>query len=373
MVAESLQVVVATRVMRPAMQGVLLFAVVGDAFIRHAAPLAPMHRFASGGEDSSALVAEGVRLESIGEAMEALDRFEAAVELDEGNWQALFRIGSLNVGYGLLREGAEFFERALEINPSHGPSAECLARLGAADLEALEGEIEASLVAERAELDARDATEPPLVAMDVARASRVVRVRNFIDDAEIDALVAAARACEADKGAVERSARGAGGWTTVYMNDRLEAELPELRARLLKAAKTADAREWGGVLENRSALELRCAEFHTVVAPGNLAYEEHYDQGSLVTADIMLSDDGAFGGGALSTLEIDDVLLEHTFEKGDLLLFLSHKLHCVSPVSSGLRNVFVAEIWEGAPGTCNCRREERSGPCRACAPLVTPA
>lgn len=342
--------------------------VVADAFVRHA-PLASVPRFASVAEDSLALVEEGVRLESLGEAMEALDRFEAALELDSRNWQALFQMGSLNVAHGLLEEGAEFFERALEINPSHEPSSQCLALLEDADVSALEEEIEVSLRAEQAELDALASDEPSLVPLAVAQASRVARVPKFLDDGEIDSLVAVAREVQAEKGAVERSTRGAGGWSTIYLNSRLKEKLPWLHDRLFEAARAVDAESWNHVLRDRS-LQLRCAEFHTVTPPGNLAYEEHYDQGSLVTVDIMLSDESDFGGGTFSTLEIDDVLVEHTFQKGDLMLFLSHKYHCVSPVTSGRRNVFVAEIWEGAPGTCNCRREARVGDCRACAPLA---
>merc|ERR1711871_684408 len=97
-----------------------------------------------------------------------------------------------------------------------------------------------------------------------------------------------------------------GGWSTVYLNAELGRRLPWLRERVFAAASEADHELWGGILKDK-AVNLRCAEYHTVTPPGNLAFERHYD----------------------------------------LLLFLSHKYHCVSPVESGTRNVLVAELWEG--------------------------
>ena len=38
------------------------------------------------------------------------------------------------------------------------------------------------------------------------------------------------------------------------------------------------------------------------------------------------------------------------FERGDALLFVSHKPHCVAPVTSGLRQVLVMELWVRAVG-----------------------
>ena len=45
--------------------------------------------------------------------------------------------------------------------------------------------------------------------------------------------------------------------------------------------------------------------------------------------------------------ESDDTLHPHHFGKGDALVFLSHKAHCVRPVTSGLRQTLVMELWEG--------------------------
>ena len=77
----------------------------------------------------------------------------------------------------------------------------------------------------------------------------------------------------------------------------------------------------------------------------------------------MLSDTSDFEGGVLSTLEPDGSMIEHTFERGDALIFPSHKYHCVTPVTAGRRNVLVCELWEGLPRRCPQRCSDPWGPC----------
>jgi hypothetical protein len=112
----------------------------------------------------------------------------------------------------------------------------------------------------------------------------------------------------------------------------------------------------------------------------------HRDTGSLVTVDVMLADpvNGDFTGGrfrtpqrsitttaasaaaataassitaatvsgamsaADTTVPSDDVLSydEHTFELGDVVVFVSHRRHGVSPVLTGQRCVLVMELWQ---------------------------
>ena len=293
---------------------------------------------------ADALVSRGIDAEADGETLEALEAYEGAVELDPNHPAALFRLGALNVQFGLTEDARDLFHRALDADPDHSAAAACLHLLQGVDATELDAQHAASIEAARAEDDAVE-EEVELVPVEVARRSAVKRIPRFLSDAEIDELTATAAAVEAEIGAVARPTRG-GGWNTVYLNAELGRRLPWLRERLFAAASAADEELWGGVLAGK-AVNLRCAEYHTVTPPGNLAFERHYDHGSLVTIDIMLSDATAFDGGAFATSEPGDYLLEHPFEKGDLLLFLSHKYHCVSPVESGVRNVFVAELWEG--------------------------
>ena len=311
---------------------------------------------------ADALVSRGIDAEDDGDTLEALEAYESAVELDPDHPNALFRLGALNVQFGLTEDARDFFHRALDADPDHSAAAACLRLLQEVDATELDAQHAASIEAARAEDDAVE-EEVDLVPVDVARRSAIKRIPRFLTDAEIDELTATASVVEADVGAVQRPTRG-GGWSTVYLNAELGRRLPWLRERVFGAASAADEELWGGILKGK-AVNLRCAEYHTVTPPGNLAFERHYDHGSLITIDIMLSDSSSFAGGAFATSEPGDYMLQHPFEKGDLLLFLSHKYHCVSPVESGVRNVLVAELWEGderipEDGRCDLRHGARA-------------
>ena len=46
-----------------------------------------------------------------------------------------------------------------------------------------------------------------------------------------------------------------------------------------------------------------------------------------------------------------------------MLVFPSHKFHCVAPVTAGRRNVLVCELWEGLPRPCPQRCTDPWGAC----------
>lgn len=70
-----------------------------------------------------------------------------------------------------------------------------------------------------------------------------------------------------------------------------------------------------------------------------------------------------FEGGAFQTLEADGNLLVHEFEQGDATVFVSHKYHCVAPVTSGTRRVCVFELWQGDERRCGHRCKKHFGVC----------
>ena len=86
-------------------------------------------------------------------------------------------------------------------------------------------------------------------------------------------------------------------------------------------------------------LNVRVMEVHDVEPGGALSDPQHFDGGSLVTLDVMLSsprggsspaseeDSGDFDGGSFATPESDGSVTRHAFERGDLLVFPSHKYH----------------------------------------------
>lgn len=203
---------------------------------------------------------------------------------------------------------------------------------------------------------------PPLAA---SRATSVRRYANFLSDDEIEAIHAAADSVRGLTGEVSRSnGLEEGSWRTVFFNHRLATLLPDLHARLVAAARDADESSGWGVLDaQRVQLAMRCAEYHVVTTAGGLPNEKHYDAGSLITMDLMLSEADAFEGGVFQTLEPDGTMRRHAFGRGDLLVFLAHKYHCVTPVTRGTRNVFVCELWEGLERRCPRRCDVPFGPC----------
>ena len=223
---------------------------------------------------------------------------------------------------------------------------------------------------------------PSLISESVAQQTSVVRLPQFLSGDDIERLFAAADAVRLDlerAGKVGlhdlayRQSSPKRTWETVFLNHRLDELLPELHSSLFAAARSVDAREgWELLGAGRHPLSFRVAELHTVRPGGALPSPTHFDHGSLITLDLMLSDPGEdFEGGQLQTLETDGSVLSHPFERGDLVLFQSHKYHSVTPVTRGTRRVCVLEIWEGLPRRCPRRCTDPWGPC-TCQFAVTP-
>lgn len=142
-------------------------------------------------------------------------------------------------------------------------------------------------------------------------------------------------------------------------------------------------------------INVRVAEYHEMRSGGSLSSMHHCDTGSLLTIDIMLQEPGATSdelyrafrpagrpehgqhgstpqlsiaassGGCFQTVNNQgDVSSVPNFHAGDALIFVSHKLHRVSPVVSGVRKVLVVELWNGPRRTCGHRCDIRQpGPC----------
>lgn len=153
-------------------------------------------------------------------------------------------------------------------------------------------------------------------------------------------------------------------------------------AKLLNIMHEADASAGWGLLSGSRCFSsaVRCIEFHEYEATQSLrsdcarnrketgictgaASPTHFDSGSLVTLDLMLSPAGAFGGGAFTTPETDGTTTVHDFERGDAIVFVSHKYHHCLPVTMGLREVLVIELWAGPERKCPHRCLLTKGEC----------
>ncbi|KAH8057155.1 hypothetical protein JL722_6796 [Aureococcus anophagefferens] len=146
----------------------------------------------------------------------------------------------------------------------------------------------------------------------------------------------------------------------LHTEDALRDTCPALHAKVVAAA----AAGWDGAAPAGAALAVRNAELHEVAAGGALPDPDHYDSGSYATVDVMLSAPGVdFEGGHFETLEADGSFDRPVFDRGDALVFCSHKKHCVRPVTKGTRRVLVLEVWFGPHRTCGHRCERRDGRC----------
>lgn len=246
------------------------------------------------------------------------------------------------------------------------------------------------------------------MAVQDAQRTAVVRVPGALSAAEVKQLLAAHSTLRGRCGVLRtrsqsagrESVEGRGNWGTTYLhtNDIFAKMFPKLRQRIFDIASHVDRTQgWNLLSSAPSAPQLRCVELHTVGPGGSLPEQTHYDHGSLITVDILLSNVGSdsgvgahhkqhnkkwsssvaseaaattattkdFEGGDFCTLESNDELLHHaSFEVGgDALVFVSHKYHCVQPVLSGQRQVLVAELWAGVERKCAHRCEYHHGKC----------
>ena len=111
----------------------------------------------------------------------------------------------------------------------------------------------------------------------------------------------------------------------------------------------------------------RTVEFHEYGEGKRQVCGTHCDHGSLFTADVMLSRTSDFTGGLFQTTATRQgeapVDTAHQFERGDMLVFPSHKPHAVEALRSGTRNIMVCEVWEGLPRRCKQRCDQPWLPC----------
>ena len=195
--------------------------------------------------------------------------------------------------------------------------------------------------------------------MDVqsARTTQVAHLRGVLTSSDIERLHETAASVRTPKAVEARAPLASstpGAWTVLYMHTEgwLERLLPDLHAKLVAAAHEADKAHWQ-LFDGNGQVSVRCAEYHRMAKGGSLADPTHYDLGSLVTLDVMLTVPGKeFEGGTFCTREADGHDAQHPFGQGDAVAFVSHKPHHVTPVTRGVRQVLVLEFWRGPPRRC---------------------
>eukprot|EP00440_Ansanella_granifera_P073067 gb/GFBE01079287.1/.p1 GENE.gb/GFBE01079287.1/~~gb/GFBE01079287.1/.p1 ORF type:complete len:231 (+),score=60.93 gb/GFBE01079287.1/:1-693(+) len=143
---------------------------------------------------------------------------------------------------------------------------------------------------------------------------------------------------------------------------RLLSKAPRVLAKLVRAAVAAQADGCWGCADSSDAvpeeagpllgidcrkLSIRVVELWEYEVGGGLVDDHHFDAGSIVTIVCLLNDDKDFTGGVFRTFEASGEHEEHHLSCGDVICFVSHKYHNITPVLSGQRKSLVVELWQG--------------------------
>ena len=125
---------------------------------------------------------------------------------------------------------------------------------------------------------------------------------------------------------------------------QLSGECDELIRGLVAAMKARDPRPDAAALADE--LHVRCVELHRYVVGAGLMDRDHKDSGSSLTMSVALTEPGTLSGGEFLTWE-GGVAVPHVLAQGDAILFRSEDLHNVAPVTAGVRETLVIELWTG--------------------------
>lgn len=142
---------------------------------------------------------------------------------------------------------------------------------------------------------------------------------------------------------------GGAGHETVFLHSHFDDAAPHLRTHLRKLAVQAyDVGGWGAIAVPN--LTTRCLEAIRHVGGREANSSDHVgwhgDGGTLLTFMVMLSKPDQYKGGAVE-LKDGNMYERHELELGDSLAWRGWTLHRVTPVTWGLRDVFVVEWWLG--------------------------
>merc|ERR1711957_290613 len=165
-----------------------------------------------------------------------------------------------------------------------------------------------------------------------AQGTKVVRIPQLLSSSEIVALMSEVRTLQEQRLVWQTQQCSKGprkGWRTSYLhtNGVFGTRPCLLSEKLRRTIFEVDAANWN-LLKGRelSGLTFRTVEYHEYTPGGQLSSPGHYDSGSLLTLDVMLSDSGQdFEGGQLSLPEADGSITTPLMKKGDAAMFVAHK------------------------------------------------
>jgi hypothetical protein len=137
------------------------------------------------------------------------------------------------------------------------------------------------------------------------------------------------------------------------MQSLAPAVLDKLQAFAVEAWAEARWGDRGGPLDGMecaAALSVRLVESWEYSVGGGLFDKYHHDTDSVLTIVALLCPADDYQGAVFCTNEEGDVQCEHPMGQGDVLCFVSHKYHNITPLTQGRRRSLVMELWEGGVG-----------------------
>ena len=137
--------------------------------------------------------------------------------------------------------------------------------------------------------------------------------------------------------------------------------IPHILHKMIQFAQNAwDEANWSGTTEEPGPLyaikggihelSIRVIEYWKYNVNGGLVDPYHLDTDSVLTIVCLLANEDEYTGGIFRTNEMNDIDLEHDMCVGDVICFISHKYHNITPLISGCRKSLVMELWQGGVG-----------------------
>lgn len=203
-----------------------------------------------------------------------------------------------------------------------------------------------------------------LISVSLARASKVIHVSGLLNVMELSDIENIRKGIALLETPIENNAQNA---THAFKTNTMLNNPPSysfgnnashIVTKLLDFAKHAwEVGNWsgiGGPLEaitgGVDSLSIRMIE-HWEYEPGSGLFDPlHYDVNSVLTIVALLSPPSAFEGGAFQTNESNGEMLVHSLQQGDVICFVSHKYHSITPITKGTRKTLVMELWQGGVG-----------------------
>ena len=169
----------------------------------------------------------------------------------------------------------------------------------------------------------------------VAQLTKVVVIKGLLSLPEINAVRDQVGAAHRSGllGTLRRGTDGLqsqeGAWRTNFLHSEgfFSDKMPALRDKLWQTVCRVDSENWDLFGQrDLESINFRTVESHKYGSGGKLSELGHYDSGSLLTLDIMLSEPGVdFDGGNFIFPNRDGSNYRPEICQGDAMVFLSHK------------------------------------------------